>query len=136
MIKNDHNWRLTMKKRILSVLTAACLFNSGCTGGEFGFVATVIGIPALIGGLIGAGLGSAVGKSNSSTHVIPLICSHEKLSLADVVRMSQTGASNERIIAALISTHTRFLKSEINAGELRIAGVSQKVISFLFENSL
>lgn len=122
-----------MKKRILSILTAACLLNAGCTSMEAGATMMILGIPALIGGIAGAAVGST--RSTGRPTTAPLVYSHENISLEDVKKMAQSGIRDETIIHTLISTHTHFSKSQIQPAELKMAGVSQKIIDFLYETS-
>lgn len=129
MIKNDHIWRLTMKKGAISILTAGCLLFSSCTG-DTGLLMTIFGIPALIGALVGAGV-SAAGKKET-TQIVHLPYYQGSITLDDVKKMAQSGVSDEQIIHTLITTHTHFPKSELNAGELRMSGISQKVIDTLY----
>ena len=103
---------------------------------------TIIGIPALIGGLIGAGAGGLIGAGVSSagqgphTKVVPHSCAYETITLEDVKKMAQSGMSDETIIHTLTTTHTHFYKADLNGGELRMAGVSQKVIDVLYKISM
>lgn len=102
---------------------------TGCIGGGRGaFIGTTAGI--ITGGLIGAALDEQDRQivQRNSPRTVDRMDRNEALTLNDVIKLSQSGVSDDTIIHYLNETCTSYNLSQTQARRLREGGVSQRVI--------
>ncbi len=130
-------------------LTASCSTNTGIgvfAGGSIGagaggiagggggaLIGTAAGV--IVGGLIGAALDEQDRKimSRSSPRTIDRMDRGDPLTINDVIKLSQSGVSDEAIISYLSDTHSTYTLSQTQIRRLQDSGVSQRVINFMAE---
>ena|ERR1700722_17490008 len=99
---------------------------------------------AAIGGAIGAGTGALIGYSmdqhdrdvmeSRSPHTLRKIDQGEQLSIDDIKNMSRNGLKDEVIINQIDATNSRFELTSNEIIDLKKAGVSQRVITYMIES--
>jgi hypothetical protein len=114
-------------------------------GAGIGAGALISPTPAgvLIGGAVGAVAGALIGAAldssdreklqRESPRTMNKINRGEQLSTADIVKMSQAGITDDKIIGAIHSTGSVYHLSSTDVQDLKYAGVSQRVIDFMLE---
>lgn len=146
-----------MKKHFI-VLGILILISSGCESkaGQGAIIGG--GLGALGGGLIagnatGAIIGAAVGATagaligaaldekdrenleKNAPQTLEKIDSQQQLSIYDIESMSKNGLSNEVIIGQIQNTHSVFYLTSDQIIELKNAGVSETVITYMMQTS-
>lgn len=132
---------------VMTFLTASCSTNTGIgvfAGGSVGagvggligggggaLIGTAAGV--LAGGLIGAALDEQDRKvmSQSSPRTVDRMDRGEPLTLNDVIKLSQSGVSDDAIISYLTDTRSSYTLSQTQIRRLQDSGVSQRVINFM-----
>jgi hypothetical protein len=145
-------------KNISLNLAAAALLAAGCSSGAGTGALVGAGIGAGTGALIsptptgvfvGAGVGAATGaiigaslddsdKENlekRSPQTMKKIDNDEQLSTQDIVRMTQAGISDDKIISTIQSTGSVFYLSASDMQKLEDSGVSKRVINYMLETA-
>lgn len=132
---------------LLAFILESCAMNTGTgviTGGVIGAISGGIsgsGKGAFIGsaaGVIGGGLiGAALDEQDrqlvqrNSPRTIDRIDRQEPLTLNDVIKLSQSGVSDDTIIRYLNETNSSYNLSQTQVRRLREGGVSQRVINVM-----
>lgn len=132
---------------LLAFILESCAMNTGTgviTGGVIGAISGGIsgsGRGAFIGsaaGVIGGGLiGAALDEQDrqlvqrNSPRTIDRIDRQEPLTLNDVIKLSQSGVSDDTIIRYLNETNNSYNLSQTQVRRLREGGVSQRVINVM-----
>jgi outer membrane lipoprotein SlyB len=133
------------------LLTAtSCATNTGTgalVGGGLGAGAGALiggGQGALIGGAVGAVAGGLVGNAmdanqraeleRNSPHTLRRVDKEDRLSMDDVIALSQAGVESDVIISMLQKSHSEFSLTSSQVIRLKNAGVSQKVINYMVNN--
>jgi len=98
---------------------------------------------ALIGGAIGAGTGALIGSAldaqdreimgQRSPQTLDRIDNQEQLSLEDIKQMTRNGLSDPTIIHEIRATYSIFHLSSEQIIDLKKAGVSQDVITYMIQ---
>ncbi len=108
----------------------------GISGGGGGaLIGSAAGIVA--GGLVGAILDNQDRKvmEQSSPRTVDRMDRGEPLTINDVIKLSQSGVSDDTIISYLQITKSIYNLSQTQVRRLQDAGVSQRVILFMAEPS-
>ena len=129
---------------------ASCATNTGTgalVGGGIGAGAGALiggGQGALIGGVVGAAAGGLVGNAldaqsqrnleKDSPSTMRKIEKNQKLSINDVIAMSQAGVSPDTIISMIENSKSEFYLTSSEVIKLKNAGVSEKVINYMIES--
>lgn len=97
-------------------------------GGKSAFIGTAAGV--ITGGLIGAALDEQDRQivQRTSPRTVDRMDRNDPLTLNDVIKLSQSGISDDAIIRYLNETCTSYHLTETQARRLREGGVSQRVI--------
>lgn len=136
---------------LIGFLGASCSTNTGIG------VISGSGLGAGIGGVLGGGGGALIGSaaglltggligvildeqdrkviSKSSPRTIDRIDRGEPLTLNDVIKLSQSGVSDEAIISYLSETRSVYDLSQTQIRRLQNSGVSQRVIHFMMDEA-
>ena len=122
----------------------SCAMNTGTgilTGGVLGavtggiagsgtgaFIGTTAGV--ITGGLIGAALDEQDRQivQRNSPRTVDRMDRNEPLTINDVIKLSQSGVSDDTIIRYMLETCSSYSLSQTQARRLREGGVSQRVI--------
>lgn len=130
---------------LLALILESCAMNTGTgvlTGGVIGaisggiagsgkgaFIGSATGIIA--GGLIGAVLDEQDRQlvQKNSPRTVDRMDRQEPLTLNDVIKLSQSGVSDEAIIRYITDTCSAYTLSQTQVRRLRDGGVSQRVIN-------
>lgn len=137
------------------VICLSLIFLSGCATnagtGLFAGGALAAGVGGISGGGSGALIGSAAGAiaggmvgaildqqdrkimEQSSPRTLDRMDRGEPLTLNDVIKLSQSGVSDDAIIHYLKNTKSLYHLSQTQIRRLQDAGVSQRVINFMSE---
>lgn len=138
--------------RILSV-GVICLALFGCqtktqtgilAGGALGAGAGALidgGTGALVGGAIGVIGGALIGSAldaqdrevmqKQHPQTLDRIDNNEQLTYDDIIKMSNSGLSDDTIISMIHKTNSRYNMTAERVKQLEKAGVSQKVINYM-----
>ncbi|MBM3183947.1 MAG: hypothetical protein FJZ64_01405 [Chlamydiae bacterium] len=120
------------------------LFAGGAVGGGAGLIAgggsfTLLGMAAgmVSGGLVGAIVDQQDRKilEQSSPRTLGRIDKGEPLTLNDLIKLSQSGVSDDAIIQYLRAIKSAYSLTQTQVRRLRDAGVSERVIQFISEPS-
>ncbi len=140
------------------ILCIGAFFLIGCeskagtgalVGGGLGAGAGALISPTPAGVLIGAGAGAATGAiigssldssdreklNQNSPKTTKKIDKSEQLSQNDIVRMTQAGITDDKIIGTIHSTGSVFYLSASDIEHLKNSGVSQRVINYMQETA-
>ena len=98
-------------------------------GGKGSLIGSAAGIIA--GGLIGAALDEQDRRvmEYSSPRTIDRMDRGEPLTLNDIIKLSQTGVSDDAILSYMQDTNSAYVLSKAQIRRLQDAGVSQRVIN-------
>lgn len=130
------------------ILTAtSCATNTGTgalVGGGVGAGAGALiggGQGALIGGAVGVVTGALIGNAidanqraeleRNSPHTLRRVDKEERLSMDDIIALSQAGVEPHVIISMIDKSHSHFSLTSSQVIRLKNAGVSQKVIDHM-----
>lgn len=119
------------------VIAGATLGTSagGLVGGGSG---ALIGgaIAVITGGLIGAALDEQDRKvvEKTSPRTVERMERQEPLTLNDVIKLSQSGVSDDAIIHYMNQTHSLYELSQAQIRRMRDSGVSQRVIHYMVDS--
>ena len=104
-------------------------------GGGGALIGSAAGL--ITGGLIGAVLDEQDRKvvSKTSPRTIDRMDRGEPLTLNDVIKLSQSGVSDEAIISYLVETHSIYDLSRTQIRRLQSSGVSERVIQFMMDET-
>jgi len=133
---------------LLAVYTSACETKTqtgALTGAGVGALAGgLIGgnaAGAIIGGAVGAAGGALIGAAldaqdrnkleQNAPSTLQKIDQQQALSVSDIKAMTQSGLSDDVIIAQIDATHSTFVLSSEQIIELKEVGVSQRVIEHM-----
>jgi outer membrane lipoprotein SlyB len=132
------------------VVLASCASNTGTgalIGGGLGAGTGALiggGQGALIGGAVGAAAGGLIGNSmdaneqrqleTNSPSTLRKIEKQEKLSVKDIIAMSQAGLSSDTIINMIKNTHSTFDLNSTDVIKLKNAEISEKVINYMIQD--
>ena len=144
-----------MKSTLFIIFIGACALFSceskagtgALVGGGLGAGTGALISPTPAGVLIGAGVGAATGAiigsaldssdrenlEHKSPNTMGKIDRSEQLSIDDVIKMSQAGLTDDKIIGTIHSTGSVYHLSSSDIDELKNAGVSQRVIDFMLQ---
>ncbi len=134
---------------VISLILVGCESKAG-TGSLVG-AGIGVGAGALIGGGGGALIGGAAGAvggaiighildeedqenlQRSSPQTMRKINKEEQLSIRDIEKMSNAGISDDKIIGVIDSTGSTYRLTSSDVGQLKNAGVSQRVIDYMLQ---
>jgi len=135
---------------LLVLVLSSCASNTGTgviAGGTIG--ASVGGIAgggrgALIGGAAGAIAGGLIGAAldeqdrrvmeRNSPRTVDRMDRGEPLTINDVIKLSQSGVSDDTIVRYMTDTSSYYSLSQAQIRRLQDAGVSQRVINDMIES--
>lgn len=141
------NHFIAISLSMMTFLTASCSTNTGigilagaglgagaggiANGGGGALIGAAAG--AIVGGLIGAALDEQDRKvmSRSSPRTVDRMDRGDPLTINDVIKLSQSGVSDEAIISYLSDTRSTYVLSQTQIRRLQDSGVSQRVINFM-----
>lgn len=105
---------------------------AGCTKG--GLIGSAAGVIA--GGLIGAALDEQDRRvmERSSPRTVDRMDRGETLTINDVIKLSQSGVSDDLIIQYIRQTNSSYTLSQAQIRRLQDTGVSQRVINDMIES--
>jgi uncharacterized protein YcfJ len=105
----------------------------GIMGGGGALIGAAVGV--LGGGLIGAALDGQDRKTmeKSSPRTVDRMDRQEPLTLNDVIKLSQSGVSNDTILEYMRSTDSNYTLSKTQIRRLQDAGVSPQIIHFMMD---
>lgn len=114
----------------ISVGASAGALANGGTGSLIGSAAGII-----TGGLIGAALDEQDRRvmERSSPRTVDRMDRQEPLTLSDVIKLSQSGVTDETIVRYLGETHSRYNLTQAQIRRLQDAGVSSRVITYMID---
>jgi outer membrane lipoprotein SlyB len=142
-----------MKHVNVTILCCLIISSSCSKAGEGAAIGTIIGVGAgaaiaggegaIIGGAVGAASGALIGSAlddsdrenlqQESPDTLKKIDENKKLSMQDVINMSNAGLSDEVIINQIKSTHSTFSLSSSDIIKLKQNGVSENVINAMIK---
>ena len=95
------------------------------------------GAGAIVGGLIGASLDANEQRSlkEQSPQTYRRVDQGDRLSVNDVIHLSNAGISDSKIIDLIQKTNSRFTLNSYQIDKLRDAGVSERVITYMMYNT-
>lgn len=98
-------------------------------GGKGALIGSAAGVIA--GGLIGAALDEQDRKvmERSSPRTVDRMDRREPLTINDVIKLSQSGVSDDAIVRYMLETSSYYYLSQTQVRRLQDAGVSQRVIN-------
>jgi uncharacterized protein YcfJ len=104
-------------------------------GGNGALIGGAAGI--LAGGLIGAGLDEQDRRvmERSSPRTVDRMDRTEPLTINDVIKLSQSGVSDETIVKYMRESNSSYTLSQAQIRRLRDSAVSQRVIDYMIETS-
>jgi len=104
-------------------------------GGSGALIGAAVGVVA--GGLIGAYLDNQDQKNlkNESSQTYRRVDNGERLSVNDVINLSNSNIDDQKIISLIQKTKSRYTLNTYQIDKLRDAGVSEKVINYMMYNT-
>ena len=104
-------------------------------GGQGALIGGAAGVIA--GGLIGAYLDNQESKNlkEQSPQTYRRVDNGEKLSVNDVINLSKSDVSDDKIINLLQKTNSHYSLNSYQVDKLRDAGVSERVINYMMYNT-
>lgn len=134
----------------LVILTSSCatnastgLISGGIVGASAGGLAHQ-GTGAIIGSTVGLVAGSLVGlildeqdrrvMEKSSPRTVDRMDRNEALTINDIIKLSQSGVSDETIVRYIHETSSTYRLSQAQVRRLQDSGVSQRVINEMIDS--
>ena len=104
-------------------------------GGKGALIGSAVG--AITGGLVGAALDAQDRKvmERSSPRTVERIDRNEPLTISDVIKMSQSGVSDETILGCMRDSNSSYTLSQPQIRRLQDAGVSQRVVNYMVDTA-
>lgn len=144
---------VNMRKLKIPFFSCLIIFSSCSKAGEGAAIGTLVGVGAgaaigggegaIIGGAVGAASGALIGSAlddsdrenleQQSPDTLQKIDENHKLSVQDIINMSNAGLSDDVIINQIKATKSTFSLSSSDIIKLKQNGVSEKVINAMIK---
>jgi outer membrane lipoprotein SlyB len=146
-----------IKKSSILILAAGAMLLAGCESKTGTGVLVGGGSGAAIGGIVGGGKGALIGGAAGviaggligayldnqdqknlkaeSPQTYRRVDNGEKLSVNDVINLSKSNVNDDKIIALIQKTESRYTLNSYQIDKLRDAGVSERVINYMMYNT-